>query len=174
VGVGFNGAVTLESRRIRRLQGVWLYSLALFRAFWYRFAAPIMTIQIDETVYRLPTLALSVAIGRREGNFVLAPHALLDDGLFDYLHVGSLRRWELFRYFPAIISGNLPSDHPAIRTGRCRHVNVHADAPLIVHLDGELFSRPEDGVCDLEMQILPAALRVQTCSPQNYRLAAGS
>jgi diacylglycerol kinase family enzyme len=173
VGVGFNGAVTLESQRIRRLQGVWLYSLALFRAFWYRFDAPVMTIQIDETIQHLPTLALSVAIGRREGNFVLAPHALIDDGLFDYLHVGSLRRWELFRYFPAMISGNLPTDHPVIRTGRCRRVNVHADTPLIIHLDGELFSRPQDGLCDLEIRILPAALRVQTCHPHNCRLAAG-
>ncbi len=86
VGVGFNGAVTLESRRIRRLQGVWLYSLALFRAFYYRFTAPVMAIEIDGCAQRLATLALSVAIGRREGNFVLAPGALVDDGLFDYLH----------------------------------------------------------------------------------------
>ena len=165
VGVGFNGAVTLESQRIRRLQGVWLYSLALFRALWYRFTAPLMTIEIDDDVRRAPTLALSVAIGRREGNFVLAPHALVDDGLFDYLQVGSLRRWELFRYFPAMISGNIPTDHPAIRTGRCRRVSLHADTPLIVHLDGELFSRPQDDLRDLEMRILPAALRIQTCAP---------
>jgi diacylglycerol kinase family enzyme len=172
-GVGFNGAVTLESRRIPCLQGVWLYSLALFRALWYRFTAPVMTIQIDEDVRRAPTLALSVAIGRREGNFVLAPHALLDDGLFDYLHVGSLRRWELFRYFPGMISGNIPTDHPAIRTGRCRRVSLHADTPLTVHLDGELFSRPQDDLRDLEMDILPAALRVQTYTPQKSRCDVG-
>jgi diacylglycerol kinase (ATP) len=167
VGVGFNGAVTLESQWIRRLQGVWLYSLALFRALRHHFAAPVMTIEIDKDVRRLPTLALSVAIGRREGNFVLAPHALVDDGLFDYLHVGPLRRWELFRYFPAMISGNLPTNHPAIQTGRCRRVSVNADTPLIVHLDGELFSRPQDDLHDLEMRILPSALRVQTRRPQD-------
>ena len=103
-----------------------------------------------------------MAIGRREGNFVLAPHALVDDGLFDYLHVGPLRRWELFRYFPGIITGNLPTNHPAIRTGRCRHVNLHAETPLIVHLDGELFCRPEDDGRDFDIHIMPAALRVQT------------
>jgi diacylglycerol kinase (ATP) len=165
VGVGFNGAVTLESRRIHRLQGVWLYSLALFRAFCYRFTAPLMTIEIDGRGQRLPTLALSVAIGRREGNFVLAPNAVVDDGLFDYLYVGRLRRWELFRYFPGMITGDLPTGHPEIRTGRCRHVSLQSEGPLIVHLDGELFSRPEDGLCDLEIHILPAALRVQTCAP---------
>jgi diacylglycerol kinase (ATP) len=163
VGAGFNGAVTLESQQIRRLQGVWLYSLALFRALCYRFTAPVMKIQIDDTVRRVPTLALSVAIGRREGNFVLAPNALVDDGLFDYLLVGSLRRWELFRYFPGMISGNLPTDHPAIGMGRCQHVGLHAETPLIVHLDGELLSRPEDNLRDLDIRILPGALRVQTC-----------
>jgi diacylglycerol kinase family enzyme len=163
VGVGFNGAVTLESQRIRRLQGVWLYSLALFRALHSRFLAPDMTVQIDDTIQRVPTLALSVAIGRREGNFVLAPHALVDDGLFDYLFVGSLRRWELFRYFPGMITGNLPTDHPLIRMGRCRRVDLHSATPLIVHLDGELLSRPEDDLRALDVRILPAALRVQTC-----------
>src|SRR5207302_11102573 len=148
VGVGFNGAVTLESQRIRRLQGVWLYSLALFRALCYRFTAPVMTIDMDQSVRRLPTLALSVAIGRREGNFVLAPNALVDDGLFDYLHVGRLRRWELVRYFPGMITGDLPTGHPEIRRGRCRHVRLQAEGPLIVHLDGELFSRPEDNLRD--------------------------
>lgn len=164
VGVGFNGAVTLESRRIRRLQGVWLYSLALFRALRHHFVAPVTTVQIDETIRRLPTLALSVAIGRREGNFVLAPDALVDDGFFDFLYVGSLRRWELFRYFPGMITGNLPTHHPAIRSGRCQRVSLHAETPLIVHLDGEILSRPEDNLCDLDIRILPAALRVQTCA----------
>ena len=162
MGVGFNGAVTLESRRIRRLQGVWLYSLALLRALYYHFTAPIMTVDVDGQVQHLPTLALSVAIGRREGNFVLAPDAVVDDGLFDYLYVGRLRRWELFRYFPGMITGDLPTGHPEIRRGRCRHVRLQADGPLIVHLDGELFSRPEDNLRDLDIRILPAALRVQT------------
>lgn len=164
-GAGFNGAVTLESQRIRRLQGVWLYSLALFRALRDRFTAPTMMVEIDGNAERLPTLALSMAIGRREGNFVLAPHAVVDDGLFDYLHVGSLSRWELFRYFPGMLTGHLPANHPAIRIGRCRRAALHSQTSLLVHLDGELFSRPQDELHDLEMRILPAALRVQTVAP---------
>src|SRR5205807_9211978 len=137
LGLGFNGAVTLESQRISWLQGVPLYTLALLRALYGHYRHPLMIVTLDGTVREVPTLALSVAIGRREGNFVLAPHAVVVDGLFDYLHVGPLRRWELFRYFPAMISGNLPTNHPAIQTGRCRRVSVNADTPLIVHLDGE-------------------------------------
>src|SRR5207244_7509708 len=74
LGLGFNGAVTLESRRVRGLQGVPLYTIALLRALWRHYTAPDMAVTIDGATRRGPTLALTVALGRREGNFVLAPH----------------------------------------------------------------------------------------------------
>jgi hypothetical protein len=39
-------------------------------------------------------------------------------------------------------------------------VSLSCEAPLIVHLDGEFFCRPEDGVRDLDVELRPAALRV--------------
>ena len=161
LGLGFNGMVTLESRRIRWLQGVPLYLLALVQAMRRHFTHPVLQIKIDETTEQIPTLALTVALGRREGNFLLAPNALVDDGLFDYLHAGQLGRWRLIRYVPAMISGNLPTDDPAIRTGRCRSVRIEAETPLVIHTDGEFFCRPEDGVRQVEIEMLPGALRVQ-------------
>ena len=160
VGIGFNGAVTFESQRIRRGQGVLLYTAALLRALWYHYQSRPMAVTIDDTVRRVPTLALTVAIGRREGNFLLAPAAEVDDGLFDYLQAGRLPRWELLRYVPGMITGHLPTGHPQLWTGRCRHVHVRAEAPLPVHLDGELFGRPGEGPCELDLRILPAALRI--------------
>jgi diacylglycerol kinase family enzyme len=162
LGLGLNGAVTLESRRIRRLQGLPLYSLALVRALWHRYTCPRMTITLDGEPRTGPTLALTVALGRREGNFLLAPDAVLDDGRFDYLHAGSLRRWELLRFLPRMISGRLPKSHPAISFGRCKEVRVESDAALAIHADGELFSVPEDGIRDVEIRMLPGALRVLT------------
>src|SRR5262249_49917185 len=47
VGLGFNGQVNLESRRIRFLQGRLLYNLALLRALWRRFEAPVTSVVID-------------------------------------------------------------------------------------------------------------------------------
>jgi diacylglycerol kinase (ATP) len=88
LGLGFNGAVTLESRRVLGLQGVPLYTVALLRALYYHYNYPSMTLEVDGQTWRTPTLALTLALGRREGNFVLAPDAKLDDGLFDYVHAG--------------------------------------------------------------------------------------
>jgi diacylglycerol kinase family enzyme len=163
LGLGFSGAVALESRRIRRLQGLILYGLAFVRALCFRFACPEMTIAFDGTPRMVPTLSLTLAIAHREGSFVVAPDAQLDDGLFDYLHVGCLARWEVLRYMPRLASGGeLPKDHPAIWLGRCREVRLQSTAELTVHLDGEFFSRPGDNVRRLDVRLLPGALRVRT------------
>lgn len=161
LGLGFNGAVTLESRRIRWLRGLPLYACALLRALWGRFDCPPLTVTMDGVTGQAPTLALTVNLGRREGNFPLTPGALLDDGLFDYVHAGALRRWELLRYLPRMISGRLPTNHPLLRLGRCKAIQLQSPTPLIVHTDGEFFCQPSDDVRTLAIELLPGALRVQ-------------
>jgi diacylglycerol kinase family enzyme len=156
LGLGFNGHVTLEAQRIGWLQGRLLYNLALLRALVLRFEAVPMTVTLDEVVRQVPTLALSVALGRREGNFVLAPDAIVDDGLFDYLHAGAVSRWALVRNLLRINTGRLPR-HPLLWRGRCRSVRVEALAGLPVHLDGEVFER---AAREMEISLLPGALRV--------------
>jgi diacylglycerol kinase (ATP) len=161
LGLGLNGAINLESRRIQRLRGLARYGFAMLRALGRHFTHPLMSVTVDDTTRRAPTLALSVALGRREGNFLLAPAAELDDGLFDYLHAGPVSRWELLRYVPALIAGGLPAEHPRLWRGRCRHVQLTSEAPLTVHVDGEFFTLPEEDVRSLEVHILPGRLRVQ-------------
>jgi diacylglycerol kinase family enzyme len=108
----------------------------------------------------VPTLALSLAIGRREGNFTVAPDARLDDGLFDYVHAGPLPRRALLAFLPGLVTGRLHIDHPAIWTGHCRQARAHSEKPLIVHTDGEFFCLPEEGIRDIDVELLPGALRV--------------
>jgi diacylglycerol kinase (ATP) len=161
LGLGFNGAVTMESRRIRWLRGLPLYGLAFVRALLFHYAIPRMETHFDEIVRDVPTFALTVALGRREGNFVVAPRASLVDGEFDYLHAGSLSRWQVLRFLPRLASGKpLPDDYPNIWQGRAREIRVHSAAPLTVHVDGEFFSRPEDKIRRLEITLHPGALRV--------------
>jgi diacylglycerol kinase (ATP) len=163
LGLGLNGAVTLESRRIHRLQGLMLYGLATLRALWYHYACPVMDIHLDGgPAWTTPTLMLSVLLGRREGGFVMAPDASLDDGLFDYLHAGCLSRWEILRFLPRVALSGPPKDHPKVRLGRCRELRIRSEAPVTVHIDGEFFALPEDRLRELEIRLLPRRLRVQT------------
>jgi diacylglycerol kinase (ATP) len=163
LGLGFSGLVSVESRQIRWLQGLLLYGLAFLRTICFRFERPNMTIAFDGVARSSPTLSLTVAIGKREGGFVVAPDAIIDDGLFDYLHAGGLSRWEVLRFMPRLASGGqLPKDHPRIWVGRCREVDLESEAPLTVHLDGEFFALPQDPIRRLHIRIFPRRLKVQT------------
>jgi diacylglycerol kinase (ATP) len=162
LGLGFNGKVTMEARRIKRLQGLALYGLATLRALWYHYACPPLSVSIDDQLATTTaTLMLSVLLGRREGGFVLAPDAQLDDGLFDYVHTGDLSRLEVLRFLPRLALAGPPKNHPKVRLGRCRRFVLQSPTALTVHIDGEFFAQPEDDVCDLEIGLLPRALRVK-------------
>jgi diacylglycerol kinase (ATP) len=160
LGVGFNGAVTLEARRISWLRGMPLYGLATLKALWRHFGQPHMRVQFDELVREVPTLAISVNLGIREGNFPVTPAAKLDDGWFDAIHAGPLTRWQALKLLPRMATGTLPFDNPNLWQGRCRSVRVMSPVPIRVHLDGEFFCQPEDGICEIRVELLPTGLRV--------------
>jgi diacylglycerol kinase family enzyme len=162
MGLGFNGAVTVEARRIRWLRGMPLYGLAFVKAVVRHFDQPRMAVAFDDKVSDRPTLALTVSLGRREGGFLLTPDAKLDDGQFDFLHAGGLSRWELLRHLPRMATGTLPTDHPKLNVGRCRAVSVRSETPLRIHLDGEFFCQPEEGLREVRVELLPGRLRVET------------
>jgi diacylglycerol kinase family enzyme len=163
LGLGFNGAVTLESRKIRKLQGIALYGLATIRALWYHYRCPTMEVTIDDqATIREPTLMFSALAGRREGGFVLAPKARLNDGLLDFIHARDLSRWEVLNFLPRLALFGPPEQHPKLRLGQGKKVSIKSPLPLTVHVDGEFFARPEDGIHQIEIEIVPAALQART------------
>ena len=64
-------------------------------------------------------------------------------------------------YFPNLIRGTLPLNHPRMWLGRCRRLEVQSEAPLRIHLDGEFFAQPEDRLTAASVELLPARLRVE-------------
>jgi diacylglycerol kinase family enzyme len=161
-GVGFNGMVALESRKIRHLRGHPLYALAFLRAMWWHFRTPTLTVTFDGQEVVRPTLALTVNVGKKEGGFPITDGAKLDDGRFDFLHVADVKRWELVRFLPGLIVGRLPLTHPKLRFGTGETVNVSGDTPLCVHADGEFFCKPDDGITAVRFETLPRKLMVET------------
>ncbi|MBY0458331.1 MAG: hypothetical protein K2V38_13400, partial [Gemmataceae bacterium] len=161
VGVGFNGMVTVESRKTRWLAGLPLYAWAFLKAMVRHFATPKMTIRFDDREITTPTLALSILNAQREGNFPLRPDADLTDGRFDYMHALKLTRLHLIRYLPAMATGNLPENHPKLHLGRAQGIAVQSEAPLCVHADGEFVCVPEEGIREVRVEVIPARLRVE-------------
>lgn len=162
IGLGLAGAVTVESRAIDWLQGVPLYGLATLRALWSRFETPPLTLRLDDGAEETRrTLLLSVLVGRREGSFVLAPDARLADGQFDYVHALHMSRWNVLTLLPRLAWKGPPTGHPLVRTGRCARLSLASPVPLTVHVDGEIFCRPQDNVKQLEVDLLPSRLRTR-------------
>jgi diacylglycerol kinase (ATP) len=161
LGLGLNGYITWESRQIRRLQGVFLYGLATIRAIIYHYRYPPMTLRIDdEPPWTAPTLLFSTLVGKREGGFVLAPKAEVDDGMLDFVHAADLSRWEILQFLPRLALFGPPEIYPKVRQGRCRRVKLRSELPLIIHTDGEFFCLPADGIQDVEIDIVSGALPV--------------
>jgi diacylglycerol kinase (ATP) len=161
LGMGFNGSVTAESRRIAWLQGTALYGLAALRALVHHFEWPVVDIRFDDQApWRTPTLMLAVLLGEREGGFVMAPAAKLDDGRFDFVHAGALSRWEVLRLLPRLALFGPPAERAGIRQGQCRSLRITSDMPVNVHVDGEFLCLKEDGMRRFEIDLLPAALAV--------------
>jgi diacylglycerol kinase (ATP) len=162
LGLGFGACVTVESQRIHRLQGQLLYGLAALRAMWRHWGYLDLTGTIDgQPLVSGPTLMMSMMLGRREGGFVMAPNACLDDGWFDCLHAGRLTRWEALRLIPRLRSTGPPRNHPKLILSRCRRVIIESAQDLVIHTDGEILCRPEDRVRRLEVELLPERLFVR-------------
>lgn len=162
LGMGFNSGVTLEAMSIPRLRGMALYGLAFLRAVQRHFTTLPLVVSVDDRRWDEPTLALSVNLGRREGGFQVTPRADLSDGYFDVIHVGAVSRCKALTLLPRIATGTLPTGDPLIRQVLSRHVSVAGPKSLCVHIDGEFFCHPSDGIAALNIELLPARLRVVT------------
>lgn len=164
LGIGLTGEITVESRSIPHRQGLWLYGTAAFRVLWRR--QPSLRLQIawdDAPPVDEPTRLLSVLLGQREGNFVMARDALLDDGLFDVLHAGDISPWEALRLLPRFLLSGPPRNHPRIVLRRCHHLTIESSDPLAIHADGEIISTPADDARQVDLQLLPHRLRAKVC-----------
>jgi diacylglycerol kinase family enzyme len=110
-------------------------------------------------------LMLSAMVGNREGSFLLAPHAKLDDGRFDVVGVSNMSRGHVLGMLPRLALFGLPAHHPQIAVWRCRTLHVQSSLPLAVHTDGEMFCTVDDRILELAIQILPSWLSVKVCEP---------
>ena len=164
LGTGLSAQVTLESNAMRWLQGRLLYGCAACRVLARMDGPTLFSISENGCAAEtFPTLLVSVMLGRREGGFALAPEARLDDGLFDVFHVRRFSRWQALGLMLGCAMRGVPRSHPEVHVSQCRTLQVRSEKPLTVHADGEIQVRPEDGIHELTIDILPGRLRVKVC-----------
>ena len=154
-GVGIDGHV---AERVRAVSGIVGPALGYFvgsLASIATFEPPRMRIRIDGQTREGPHMMVLAANGTYFGSGMrVAPHAKLDDGMFDVIVGGDLSRWQSIVSLTKIYRG-AHIDGKTIFQFRASSVDVDFDGPLPGQLDGE-FTR----VSGLRMRVRPRALTV--------------
>ncbi len=155
LGLGFEAEVNRLSHRVRGVRGPALYFVALARAM-----AKLRTYRLELTweggsfAGELSTAAL-LNNRRVGGAFVLAPAARPDDGLLDLVTAEGLNRRGIVTVLGPVLRGREPRD-PRIRRAASPWLQVRAEAPVPVYVDGEYAGEH----LALRAQVLPGALRL--------------
>ena len=98
--------------------------------------------------------------GSREGGgFRVAPGAKLDDGLLDMLAVRQVTRRRMFAILPEVMRGTQGS-LPEVRMPSFEELDIQADRPLMIHLDGEIIAGTGSSVRRVSIRSARQALQV--------------
>ncbi len=160
IGIGFDAAVTVYSYEITRLQGFTLYLWAVIKTIFLHHHAPRMKIITDQEEIDDNVLMFVAGNGPREGGgFHVAPDAVFDDGFFHYAMIENVSRPMMFRLIPEVMNGT-HGRFKAVRMGHFRELQLTSEEPVTIHLDGEVFAGFDSTVTEIQIKVLPNALRV--------------
>lgn len=156
-GVGFDAMANIESRKITRLRGYFLYLVAVIRTLAYFYHAPETVIQIDSDELSQPSLMISVMNGTRMGGaFYMTPGSRMDDGLLDLCIAGKMDRARMISFLPRFMRGSHVTD-PAITMSQGQKVTIVSDSPWAAQVDGEIYGV---GAQRYEIELFPQRLRL--------------
>lgn len=153
LSAGFDAVVNERANRMTRPRGKSRYTLAMlcelatFKPIRYRITVD--GVQRDVSAM-LVSVANNVSIG---GGMLIAPDAVIDDGLLDLFIVTPLSRLGLLRVFPKVFSGT-HTHLPQVELTRCRSVRIEAEN-VVAYADGERI-----GVLPVQIDVVPGALLV--------------
>ena len=156
LGIGIDAKVARDVLAMERLRGAPAYLYAAVKEV-FRFPAFDVRIQSPGWEASVNCLSLGIANGKYcGGGFMLAPRAVIDDGLIDVAAIGDFPKLErLFRLPQARAGKHL--DLPQVRYHQAAEATVSSEAQLIAHMDGEPYKLPSGS---FRVQVVPRALRV--------------
>jgi diacylglycerol kinase (ATP) len=160
LGIGFDAAINVQSRRITWLHGFPMYLVATLWTILHKYEKPMLQIEMDGRSFSGRHLMFTICNGTREGGgFKVTPDGRMDDGEMDYLLVDAMSRLRMMRLIPEVMNGT-HGRFPEAHLGRMRKLRLTSDMALPVHADGEMYASYQADIRAVDIEILPRALRV--------------
>jgi diacylglycerol kinase (ATP) len=152
LGLGFVADVTRIAKKLK-LFGNFSYTLGvLVRTIFL--SADILSIEIDGQDLELECTFVEISNTRYTANFLMAPNAIIDDGLLDVTIAKKLNRRRLLKCFPKIFTG----EHvflPEIETFQAKSIKIVSKKLKVLSPDGELI-----GTTPVEIECLKQKVEV--------------
>jgi YegS/Rv2252/BmrU family lipid kinase len=159
-GMLFVASVNIQSRKIRRIYGFAMYLTAVVKSIIENYQTTHFKMTVDGTTSDHDLIVFSVGNGNREGGgFYTCPSAKNNDGILNFVMAPPISRLTMFRLLPEFMKGT-QGKFDFVRFGEFKHLVIEADRAVPIHVDGELWAPYEADVRRIEMQILPAALKL--------------
>ena len=147
--------ITLEHEKISLVSGEARYYLALIKGI-IKLKAWQMSITWDDGEYVGPTYLLSVCNGPRTGGMMIAPGAIMDDGLFDIVLGPQLPKRTVIKFLLKLTQGtHINQDN--ITFTRTKSLKITSDPGTPLHADGEILS---ESAKEIIYDILPQKLTI--------------
>jgi len=155
-GLGFDGEASEQvNRSSKALGGTLTYLISLFITL-ISYQNKHVELTIDGPTARRRLNSVIVSNGCYFGGGMrIAPHADLQDGLFDVIILGDLNKLEFAQNVPKVYNGTHLT-HPKVEEYRAREVRVVSQERMLIQADGELV-----GMAPATFRLLPQAIRVK-------------
>jgi diacylglycerol kinase (ATP) len=150
--------VSIENMRMTRFSGNLRYVVAMIKAL-LKLKAWHMRIAWDGGDYVGPAYLLSVCNSARTGGiFPMAPGAMMDDGLFDFVFAPELPKTIVLSIVVRLFRGT-HIHHEAITFARTTGLTINSEPGTPIHADGELLT---ESARRIEYQVLPGKITLMT------------
>ena len=159
LGIGFDARAAQISNKIKHLNGLPRYLLAVIKALvaLKPFEAQV---KLDNYTYNSPFLLIAIGNGKYTGGgFLLTPEARINDGFLDICFIGKISRRRVLFLLPSAIKGKHLKE-PEVDLKQSRTIEVITKTPLPFYIDGELPTLKNP--LHFKIELLPEALNVIT------------
>jgi diacylglycerol kinase (ATP) len=155
VGVGFDGQVTHDNLKVKKLTGILSYLVVVMKILpTYR--NPHFHLKGRDWEFKSKGVLVEFGNGQcAGGGFFLTPHADLQDGLVDVTLLGDYGPMQRFVALPMVLLRRM-NMLKGVKTFRTDILEISVDRPTFIHVDGNLKRMSEPAT----VEILPKALKV--------------